>query len=103
MGKLSFEVPHQLSREEAKKRVEQLTGYWATKYGVATQWAGDTATLVGKVMGLKIEAQLTVAEGKVGGEASDPGFLFRKKAQDYLNHKFTQALKPGGPGDVHDA
>ncbi len=102
MGMLSFEVPHQLSRDEAKKRVEQLTQYWATKYGVDTKWAGDSATVSGKVMGLKIEAKLTVADGKVGGEASDPGFLFRKKAQDYLQHKFTQALKPGSSGNLDD-
>jgi hypothetical protein len=35
-----------------------------------------------------------VAEGKVGGEATDPGFLFREKAKQYLTEKFEYYLDP---------
>ena len=102
MGMLTFEVAHQLPRDEARKRVEKLTDHWASKYGVVTQWSGDSATVAGKVMGMKVDARITVAEGKVGGEATDPGFLFRNKARDYLTYKFTQALEPGGSGNLQD-
>jgi hypothetical protein len=96
MGMMKFEVPHQLSRDEAKKRVGQLLDYWAQKYGVKSSWSGDRATINGKAMGLTINADLTVAEGKVGGEATDPGFLFREKAKKYLTQKFNAYLDPAG-------
>ena len=28
MGTMKFEVPHTLSKDEARKRVEQLVNYW---------------------------------------------------------------------------
>jgi hypothetical protein len=94
MGLLSFEVPHTLPKEEARKRLEQLTRYWAGKYGVASRWSGDEATLSGKVMGISLSATLKVTESKVGGEATDPGMLLRGKAKKYLTHKFNSYLDP---------
>jgi hypothetical protein len=91
---LSFEVPHSLSKDEARQRMERLIGYWGTKYGVKAQWAGDQATLSGKVMGITLNATLQVGDQKVGGEASDPGLLFRGQAKKYLTHKFTHYLDP---------
>jgi hypothetical protein len=94
MGMIKFEVPHSLSREEAKKRIEQLTQVWGSKYGMKTSWNGDGARMTGKVMGINIDATLTVADNKVGGEATDPGFLFREKAKKYLQEKFATFLDP---------
>ncbi|MFZ5468356.1 MAG: polyhydroxyalkanoic acid system family protein [Myxococcota bacterium] len=94
MGMLKFEVPHTLSKDEAKKRVEALLRHWGTKYGVKAQWAGDRATLAGKAMGVSIDGHLEVLEGKVGGEATDPGMLLRGQAQKYLTRKFGDYLDP---------
>jgi hypothetical protein len=94
MGMMKFEVPHTLPKEEAKKRIEGLAEYWGGKYGVKTAWSGDSANISGKVMGITINARLDVTDRTVGGEASDPGFLFREKAKSYLTHKFTTFLDP---------
>jgi hypothetical protein len=92
MGMLNFDVPHTLSKDEAKKRIEELTRYWGGKYGVTSSWAGDQAHITGRVMGIKIDAKLNVTDKGISGEATDPGMLFRNKARDYLTHKFTSYL-----------
>lgn len=94
MGMLKFEVPHTLSKDEAKKRVEALLSYWSRKYGMSAVWSGDGATVRGKAMGISIDATLSVSERKVGGEATDPGMLLRGQAQKYLTRKFADYLDP---------
>jgi hypothetical protein len=85
-------VPHALTKEEAKKRTEALLLYWANKYGVQTTWNGDSVSLSGKVMGMTLAGTLAVSDDRVGGEATDPGLLFRDKARKYLTRKFTACL-----------
>src|SRR5687767_3571438 len=94
MGLLKFEIPHQLSVDEVKKRLSLLADHWGNKYGVRTQWQGDSATIAGKAVGLTINAQLSIRGDKVSGEATDPGFLFRDKARKYLVEKFSYYLDP---------
>jgi hypothetical protein len=94
MGKIKLDIPHTLAKSEAKLRVEKLLGYWSNKYGVSTHWSGDAAKLSGKVMGISLAADLQVLDGKVDGEATDPGFLFRDKAKKYLTEKFAHYLDP---------
>lgn len=94
MGTMKFEVPHTLSKDEAKQRVEALTRYWQSKYGVSSQWQGDGATINGRVMGIKLEASFQVTDAGIAGEGTDPGMLFRSKAKEYLNHKFRSFLDP---------
>jgi hypothetical protein len=100
MGKLSFSVPHSLSKDEAKKRLEQLGSHWAQKYGLAMQWQGDAARIAGKIMGVTVEADLRIEEGRVSAEAKDPGFLFREKAKSYVSEKLTKYLGPNPPTPV---
>lgn len=92
MGKLKFEVPHTLSKDEAKKRVEALVTYWRNKHGIKATWNGDQAHISGKAMGVTLDADLTVGDKKVGGEATDPGMLLRGQATKYLTRKFTDFL-----------
>lgn len=94
MGMIKFEVPHTLSKDDARARVEALVGYWQRQYGVRTDWSGDRARIAGKVMGITLDANLEVAAGKVGGEATDPGMLLRGQAQKYLTRKFNDYLDP---------
>ena len=71
-----------------------LADHWGNKYGVRTQWQGESATIAGKAVGLSINAQLSILGDKVSGEATDPGFLFRDKARKYLVEKFSFYLDP---------
>jgi len=94
MGRLKFDIPHTLAREEARLRVEKLLGHWSNKYGIASHWSGDAARVSGKVMGISLDADLDVREGAVGGEVTDPGFLLREKAKKYVVSKIRDYLDP---------
>jgi hypothetical protein len=94
MKMLKIEVPHRLSKEDALERARQLLGYWGKKYGIHSDWTGDTARLNGKVLGIALQAILTISEGSVHGEASDPGLLLRNRARKYIEEKFAMALDP---------
>ncbi|MCY1033761.1 polyhydroxyalkanoic acid system family protein [Corallococcus sp. BB11-1] len=95
MGMLKFEVPHNLPKDEVKKRVEQLLSYWGTKYGVKSDWTGDEgAKLAGKVMGINLDASFVITDKTVTGEGTDPGMLLRGQAKTYLQKKFGAVLDP---------
>ncbi len=94
MGTMKFEVPHTLSKDEARKRVEQLLQYWMDKYGVKANWAGDGAKVLGKVMGISLDASFTITDGAIQAEGTDPGMLLRGQAKSYLQKKFTSVLDP---------
>jgi putative polyhydroxyalkanoate system protein len=92
MGMLKFMVPHTLSKEDARARMEALLRHWADKYGIQQSWSGDTAKVNGKVMGIQLAATLTVQDRAVEGEASDPGMLLRGQARKYLEEKLRSFL-----------
>lgn len=94
MGMLKFEVPHQLSKDEALTRAKKLLEHWGSKHGIQTTWNGDTAHLNGKVMGITLQGHMTITDKRVEGEATDPGMLLRGKARKYLEEKFAYALDP---------
>ncbi|MDY7228051.1 polyhydroxyalkanoic acid system family protein [Hyalangium rubrum] len=94
MGTMKFEVPHSLPKDEVRKRVEQLLQYWGTKYGVKSDWAGEGARLVGKVMGIQLDASFVITDKAVQGEGTDPGMLLRGQAKSYLQKKFGAVLDP---------
>jgi Putative polyhydroxyalkanoic acid system protein (PHA_gran_rgn) len=92
-------VPHGLSKDEALTRAKKLLEYWGTKYGITSSWSGETARMNGKVMGISLEAVMTITDKKVSGEATDPGMLLRGKARRYLEEKFQWALDPSRSAD----
>ena len=94
MGLLPLEIPHKLSVDEAKKRVEALLAYWSRKYGVTATWAGDKVSFAGKAMGISIDGSLSVLASKIDGQATDPGMLLRGQAKKYLTRKFEDYLDP---------
>ncbi|WNG37532.1 hypothetical protein F0U61_30460 [Archangium violaceum] len=102
MGTMKFEVPHTLSKDDAKKRVEQLLKYWTEKYGVQANWSGDGAKVIGKVMGINLDASFTITDGAIQGEGTDPGMLLRSQAKSYLQKKFSTVLDPSKSADDLD-
>ena len=94
MKMLSLEVSHGLGRDSAKRRMELLIQRWERKYGLRSSWAGDTARLSGRIMGISLDATLQVNEQSVRGEATDPGMLLRNKAKKYLEEKLALYLDP---------
>ena len=102
MGTMKFEVPHSLSKDEARKRVEQLLKYWTEKYGMKANWAGDGAKVIGKVMGIQLDASFVITDKAVAGEGTDPGMLLRGQAKSYLQKKFSTVLDPSKSADEVD-
>lgn len=94
MGMMKFDIPHSLPKEEVKQRVEQLLQYWGGKYGVKADWQGEGAKIVGKVMGIQMDASFVITDKAVEGEGTDPGMLLRSQAKSYLQKKFSSVLDP---------
>ncbi len=93
-SRLSFLRRHTFSRDEARVRLQQLLDYWNQAYGVQRRWYGDSARVTGRIMGIYFDARVTVKDGAVEAVASDPGFLFRAAAADYINSKLRKYLHP---------
>lgn len=91
---MKFSQPHTLGKDEAKRRVERLTNYWHTQYGVNVDWQGDKAQFKGKVKGIEFDANVTVGDGSIDAEGTDPGFLVRAAATAYLKKKLSDYLDP---------
>jgi hypothetical protein len=94
MGKMSLEIPHSLSKDDALARAHLLTEAWGSKYGVRSTWNGDGVDFHGKVMGIALEGTMRVLDGKISGEATDPGMLLRGQAKKYVERKFAEYLDP---------
>lgn len=93
-AKMTFNVPHHWSRADAHARTQMLFDYWKKAYGVTSTWTGDRAHVVGKVMGISIDAVLEVADDHIGGEGKDPGFLTRGMARTYITKKLQKYMHP---------
>ncbi|AEI67649.1 hypothetical protein LILAB_28840 [Corallococcus macrosporus] len=91
---MKFDIPHSLPKEEVKQRVDQLLQYWGGKYGVKADWQGEGAKIVGKVMGIQMDASFVITDKAVEGEGTDPGMLLRGQAKSYLQKKFSAVLDP---------
>jgi hypothetical protein len=66
---------------------------------VAVSWEGDSARLVGAVKGINFDATLTVRDGQVDAEGTDPGMLMRAVTTAYLKKKLAIYLDPNVPVD----
>jgi hypothetical protein len=93
-NKLHIAVPHQHSKSDAVARAKMLFDYWHQRYGVETTWDGDSAHVVGRVMGIDINAVLVVGEDSIGGDAEDPGPFFRGLAKSYITKKLQKYMHP---------
>lgn len=91
---MKFSQPHSLGKDEAKRRVERLTSYWHSRYGVTVDWQGDQARFCGSVKGIDFDANVTIADGSIEAEGTDPGFLVRAAATAYLKKKLSDYLDP---------
>ena len=86
---------HSFDREEARNRLEALTHYWSTKYGISSRWSGDTVHVNGKVKGIKFEGDIQVADGRIAGDVK-AGFLAEKLGgRQYVEQKLQEYFDPG--------
>jgi putative polyhydroxyalkanoate system protein len=70
MSNLTVSIPHQLSREEAKRRVEELVGNLQRQYGgmasrVEQSWTEDTMNFAVSAMGVSVTGEVLVTDDAV--------------------------------------
>lgn len=100
---MTFDHPHGLPIEDARARMQALTDYLTRRHGLQVSWVGDKGSVRGKVMGMvSIDGTFELRAKDVHVEAKDPGFLWRKKAVEYLQKKFGQYLDPSVPVEQLD-
>ena len=91
---MELDYPHSFSADEAKSRLEALGKYLQAKHGIAVNWDGSTGRFDGKYLVVSIQGEFTVEEAMVKLRGKDPGFMWRKKATEYMRHKLDQYLDP---------
>ena len=93
-GVMKFDYPHKLGKEVARARLLRLGQYLQNRHGIQVSWAGDKGSFRGKYLVVQIEGELTLADGVVRVTGKDPGFLWRKRAAEYLRGKLEAYLDP---------
>jgi len=97
---MKFEYPYEVSREDARLRLDALGSYLRERHGIAISWLDDNkASFSGKYLVVKIEGELTLRDGMVDFSGKDPGMLWRNKATTYLKDKLATYLDPRTPID----
>ncbi len=91
---------HPLDAADALARLKALGEYLDRRHGIKVTWASDQkATFSGKYMVVRIEGDLTLEPGVAHFKGKDPGFLWRKKASEYIEEKLAMYLDPKTPLD----
>lgn len=97
---LIVEIPHDLGRDEAKRRLEQGSGKAkaaAEKGGIRVErmdWAGDTLNFAAGALGQKLDGQVDVLPDHVRMEIRLPLLLgvFTEKVRALLNKEGAKLL-----------
>jgi hypothetical protein len=91
---LEVRHPHELTRAEARVRMDQLLDYWAKRFGVQRAWDGDRVVVQGRFWGMDFRALLVIRDREVQAVADDPGTPLRRTAVNYVNGKLRKYLHP---------
>ncbi|MCA9677826.1 MAG: polyhydroxyalkanoic acid system family protein [Kofleriaceae bacterium] len=95
---MEIDYKHDLPEDEARTRLEILGEYLHNRHGIRVQWLDpNKATFSGKYMVVKIDGELTFGQGVVRFRGHDPGFLWRKRAQEYIAGKLRVYLDKSKP------
>ncbi len=96
---MKFDHPHTLDREDARTRLVKLGEYLTNRHRIKVSWAGDKGRFSGKYLVVQIDGELFLGDGVVQVTGKDPGFLWRRRAEDYLKRKLRSYLDPSVAAD----
>lgn len=99
MSNLTVSLPHQLSRAEAKQRVEELIGRLPQEYGAFVnkfekRWDGDTMSFTMSASGVSVSGTVEVDDRavKVDIPLPWPLSMFAANMQQALEHEGQKLL-----------
>lgn len=100
MPKLNVELPHNLGREEARRRVQSLLTNLKHQHAdkisdMNEQWEGDRGVFSFNAMGFKASGSIDVNDSKVviNGELPLAAAFFKGKIEDIIEEKGKEALR----------
>ena len=100
MPKFNLEIPHQLSAEEAKERLQRFTEALESKFQdpvgeLEPSWNGDSLSFGFKTYGIKIQGQIHNQEDKLvmDGELPFSAMMFKGKIESEIRSQIERILK----------
>jgi len=96
---MEIDYEHRLPLADARARLEVLGEYLHNRHGIRVSWAdeGNKAHFHGRYLVVKIDGEMQLEASCVRFRGHDPGFLWRKKATDYIRGKLQKYLDPAAP------
>ena len=95
---MEIDHTHDLAEDDARARLEALGEYLQNRHGIHVAWVSpNKAKFSGRYLVVKIDGELTMDGSLVSFRGEDPGFLWRKKASDYIHGKLAKYLDPKTP------
>lgn len=100
MASFDMSVPHQLTQEEALKRIQNTLGQLKKEHGdkiskLTETWSGNVGEFSLTVMGFDVSGKLTVTPSSVDIDAELPfaASLFKGKIKELIGGKAGELLK----------
>jgi hypothetical protein len=99
--KLQIEIPHTLSLEEARYRIERFVEAAQGQYGqhvdgLSQKWSDNVMHFGFKTLGLQIDGNIGVEDGKVVVNSSLPlaAMLLKGKIESEIRSRLERVLRP---------
>jgi putative polyhydroxyalkanoate system protein len=99
MPSLEMSIPHKLTREEARRRIQELLPKMKNDYGdqiknLQEEWNGDTGSFSFSVMGFAVSGTLTVNDSSVDLDGNLPfaAAFFKGKIKSVIEEKAQEVL-----------
>jgi len=97
--KLNFEIPHTLSAEDAKSRLERFSESIKTKFqdqakDIEQSWNGNVLSFGFKTMGMKISGNIEVGEEQLKVDSDIPfaAMMFKGKIESAMKEQLGRLL-----------
>lgn len=97
MPKINMEIPHQLSAEESRSRLERFTESLPKDQvsDLEQSWSGNTLTFGFKTFGIKIAGDLTAADEKLVAAIDLPfsAMMFKGKIETEMKKQLERLTR----------
>ena len=100
MPKINFEIPHPLSNEDAKDRLQRFVESLESKFqdnvsDLQQSWEGDQLDFGFKTFGIKIAGKIEVEEGRIAVDIDLPisAMMFKGKIESEIRKQLERLLK----------